>query len=295
MHAVDVDDARGERHELVLRRWARTDQPPDPGVVENEAAALTLVASVPELRAPCPRRRRSDGVDGRCARGRDDAAAGSRRARAFRHRHVRRRLGGDVASDTRGRGRGRERSPTTARGDSTASGIPRRGPAGPRSGVRVFEIARAPFAGAFRRPVSPRFSSRQCVVAPRVRVAASSTGRMRAAGPPRPMSHTAALNLAVLFGPEIADAFGVATDGSTTSRGSTSSTSSAGARSDAWRWHDAGRMDITTETLTTAFDDFLRGPRSLTGCRSACRGRARRTPAPTASGVGPGATGRRCA
>src|SRR5262245_11451405 len=28
VHAVDVDDGRGERHELVLRRWARVDLPP---------------------------------------------------------------------------------------------------------------------------------------------------------------------------------------------------------------------------------------------------------------------------
>ena len=43
MHAVAVEH-RGARHQLVLRRWARTDFPPDIGVVENEAAALTLLA-----------------------------------------------------------------------------------------------------------------------------------------------------------------------------------------------------------------------------------------------------------
>jgi aminoglycoside phosphotransferase (APT) family kinase protein len=52
MHAVDVADKRGERHEVVLRRWARTDLPPDPGVVENEAATLTLLSQVPKLPAP---------------------------------------------------------------------------------------------------------------------------------------------------------------------------------------------------------------------------------------------------
>jgi len=52
MHAVDVDDGRGETHRLVLRRWARRDVPPDPGVVGNEAAALTALASAPGLRVP---------------------------------------------------------------------------------------------------------------------------------------------------------------------------------------------------------------------------------------------------
>ena len=57
MHAVDVE-ARGGRHHLVLRRWTRTDLPPDDGVVENEAAALTAVAGqgipVPDLVAADP-------------------------------------------------------------------------------------------------------------------------------------------------------------------------------------------------------------------------------------------------
>ncbi|HEY5173243.1 MAG TPA: aminoglycoside phosphotransferase family protein, partial [Acidimicrobiia bacterium] len=52
VHAVDVDDAGGNRHELVLRRWVRADLPPDPGVVEHEAATLTLLASLSGLDAP---------------------------------------------------------------------------------------------------------------------------------------------------------------------------------------------------------------------------------------------------
>jgi hypothetical protein len=52
VHAVDIEAGNGERHEVVLRRWVRADQPPDPGVVENEAAALTLVASAPAVTTP---------------------------------------------------------------------------------------------------------------------------------------------------------------------------------------------------------------------------------------------------
>jgi hypothetical protein len=44
MHAVDVEDDAGTRHELVMRRWVRADAPPDPGAVENEVSALTLLA-----------------------------------------------------------------------------------------------------------------------------------------------------------------------------------------------------------------------------------------------------------
>jgi aminoglycoside phosphotransferase (APT) family kinase protein len=52
MHAVDVEDNVGERHEVVLRRWARIDLPPDPGVVENETATLTLLGQVTTVPAP---------------------------------------------------------------------------------------------------------------------------------------------------------------------------------------------------------------------------------------------------
>ena len=65
VHAVDVEDDRAHRHELVLRRWARTDLPPDDGVVENEAAALQLLAAAPapvtpQLLACDPEARRAD-------------------------------------------------------------------------------------------------------------------------------------------------------------------------------------------------------------------------------------------
>jgi Ser/Thr protein kinase RdoA (MazF antagonist) len=51
MHAIDVADG-DTRHRLVLRRWARTDFGPDDGVVENERAALLLLAGADSLAAP---------------------------------------------------------------------------------------------------------------------------------------------------------------------------------------------------------------------------------------------------
>jgi aminoglycoside phosphotransferase (APT) family kinase protein len=53
VHALDVDDTRGRRHDLILRRWARTDLVTDVGVVENEAATLTFLETcAPGLVAP---------------------------------------------------------------------------------------------------------------------------------------------------------------------------------------------------------------------------------------------------
>jgi aminoglycoside phosphotransferase (APT) family kinase protein len=51
MHAIDVFDGE-RRHHLVLRRWARTDVAPDPGVVETECAALALLGSFEGLPVP---------------------------------------------------------------------------------------------------------------------------------------------------------------------------------------------------------------------------------------------------
>jgi aminoglycoside phosphotransferase (APT) family kinase protein len=53
VHAVDVDDG-AHVHQLVLRRWVRTDLPPDNGVVENESAALALLADA-RFDIPVPR------------------------------------------------------------------------------------------------------------------------------------------------------------------------------------------------------------------------------------------------
>src|SRR5207247_2396701 len=57
VHAVDVA-VSGERHPLVLRRWARPELPPEPGAVENEARTLAAIAATaipaPELIACDP-------------------------------------------------------------------------------------------------------------------------------------------------------------------------------------------------------------------------------------------------
>jgi aminoglycoside phosphotransferase (APT) family kinase protein len=46
VHAIDVADGE-RRHRLVLRRWARPELPPEPGAVENEACALAAIAPSP--------------------------------------------------------------------------------------------------------------------------------------------------------------------------------------------------------------------------------------------------------
>lgn len=57
VHAVTVERA-GRRHDFVLRRWARRDIPPDEGIVEHEAEVLTMLEStslaVPRLVAYDP-------------------------------------------------------------------------------------------------------------------------------------------------------------------------------------------------------------------------------------------------
>jgi aminoglycoside phosphotransferase (APT) family kinase protein len=64
MHSLDVDDGTGTVDRLVLRRYARTDMPPDIGVVENEAAALGVIESTaipaPRLVATDPRGTETD-------------------------------------------------------------------------------------------------------------------------------------------------------------------------------------------------------------------------------------------
>jgi len=51
MHAIDIADGNAT-HRLVLRRWARTDFGPDTGVVQNERAALVLLADARSITAP---------------------------------------------------------------------------------------------------------------------------------------------------------------------------------------------------------------------------------------------------
>jgi hypothetical protein len=65
------------------------------------------------------------------------------------------------------------------------------------------------------------------------------------------------LNLALLFGAEVADAFS-SRYGRIDDLAWFDLVDVVGFGTlDAWRWHDAGRPDITLETLTQAFDDFL--------------------------------------
>ena len=255
MHAVDVDDARGERNELVLRRWARTDQPPDPGVVENEAAALTLLASVPGLRAPAlvaadPTGSMADvpAVVMRRLPGRDELAPSDIDAFVdglvvtLRAIHAV-GIGPGVLADYRPWGLDRLGDPP---------------PWSRRPAVwrRAFEIARHP---------SPEHPAVLChrdfhpgnVLWHHGRVSGVVDWTHACRGPAAADVAHCRLNLALLFGPEVADAFG-RRYGRLEDLAWFDLVDVVGwGTPEAWRWQDAGRTDITTETVTTAFEDFL--------------------------------------
>jgi aminoglycoside phosphotransferase (APT) family kinase protein len=255
MHAVDVDDADGERHELVLRRWARADQPPDPGVVENEAAALSILASVSEPRAP---RLVAADPTGSCAGvpavvmtrlpGRDELAPPD--VDAFLDGMVSTlhaihglKLAPGALDDYRPWGLGAFADPPP---------WSRR----PEVWRRAFDIARNPV---------PEYPAVLChrdfhpgnVLWHDARVTGVIDWTHACRGPAAADVAHCRLNLALLFGAEVADAFS-SRYGRIDDLAWFDLVDVVGFGTlDAWRWHDAGRPDITLETLRQAFDDFL--------------------------------------
>lgn len=257
VHAVDVDDGGGERHEVVLRRWARTDLPPDPGVVENEATTLTLLESLADL--PVPSLVVAD-------------PGGN---------------GADVPAVVMTRLHGTD--------DLAPLDLDRYLDALVRALHRIHAVPVAPDALWPYRPWNldgglelPHWSTRPDVWARAVAIARDGVpghervlchrdfhpgnvlwhhGQLSGVvdwshaciGPAAADVAHCRVNLTLLFGPNVADEF-ARRYGPVDDLAWFDIADVVGFdRIDAWRWQDAGRPDITNESIGAAFDDFLAG------------------------------------
>jgi len=255
VHAVDVDDAEGTRHELVLRRWVRTDIPPDPGVVENEAATLTLLACLPALDTPSL------------------VAADPSGARAGAPSLVMTRLRGryvlapdDVDAFVDGLATTLHAVhalpvPPGALGDYRPWGLddltelPPRW-SGPDVWSHALEIARRTVP-AHRRVLCHRDFHPGNVLWHRGRVSGVVDWTHACIGPAAADVAHCRLNLTLLFGLEIADDF-ARRYGPLDDLAWFDLVDVVGSGLvEAWRWRDAGRTDITQHTLAQSLDDFL--------------------------------------
>jgi len=255
VHAVDVDDGAGARHELVLRRWARTDLPPDPGVVENEAAVLTLLHDVervctPRLVVADPEGAAADApaVVMTRLRGTDDLAP----------LDLDRYLDALVAALREIHGTVVAPGALPAYRPWNVDGPIERPPWSTRPDVweRAVEIARAPIP-AHRPALCHRDFHPANVLWHHGELSGVVDWSHACTGPVAVDVAHCRVNLSLLFGRDVADDFAhrygpvehlawfdlVDVVGFDTI--------------DAWRWQDAGRLDITSESIGAAFDDFL--------------------------------------
>jgi aminoglycoside phosphotransferase (APT) family kinase protein len=255
MHAVDVEDGHRNRHELVLRRWARIDTRPDPGVVQNEAAALTVLTSAPDLLVPTLVATDPDGIH-------SDAPT-----------LVMTRLGGrdelappDIDGFLDGlvttlRAVHAVPVPPGALYDYRPWGLgdltePPSWSRRPDIWHRACEIVRHPVP-AYRGVLCHRDFHPGNVLWHHGRVTGVVDWSHACLGPAAADVAHCRLNLAVLFGLDVADEFGrrfgpvddLAWFDVVDAVGTTPP--------ETWRWHDAGRTDITIDGLARSLDVFL--------------------------------------
>jgi Phosphotransferase enzyme family len=260
VHAVDVGDDGGNRHELVLRRWVRADLPPDPGVVEHEAAALTLLASVSSLDAPgleTPVLVAADPTGARAdapslvmtrLRGRYELAPGD--IDAFVDGLVTALQAVHAAPVHPG-----------ALGDYQPWGLddltePPAGWSGPDVWSHALGIARRPVP-AHRPVLCHRDFHPGNVLWHHGRVSGVVDWTHACIGPAAADVAHCRLNLTLLFGLEIADDF-ARRYGPLDDLAWFDLVDVVGCGPvEAWRWRDAGRTDITQDTLVQSLDDFL--------------------------------------
>jgi aminoglycoside phosphotransferase (APT) family kinase protein len=249
VHAVDVVD--GDRRDaLVLRRWARIDLPPDPGVVENEATVLTALAASP---LPVPRLLAADAE----ARATDVPAV------------LMTRLGGrgDLAPKSLDR-YVEELAEALHEIQAVAAALGAYDPwidcvdmpptNVPDVWTRAIEITHAPFQ-ATRTVLCHRDFHPGNVLWTRGRVSAVVDWSHACVGPPAADVAHCRLNLALLFGLDTANAFasafGPVEDLARFDVEHTVSAHDIG--NQLWRFHDAGRTDLTAALIAERRDAFL--------------------------------------
>jgi aminoglycoside phosphotransferase (APT) family kinase protein len=253
VHAVDVA-ANGERHQLVLRRWARPELPPDPGAVENEARALEAIAETaipaPELVASDADAAHADVPAVLMTRlpGRDVLAPDD----------VPRWLDGLATTLRTIHAANPPRLGAYAPWNLEVQGTPPTWTRTPEVWERAIEIANAP---------TPAFEPRLChrdyhpgnVLWQRGRISGVVDWPNACLGPVAVDLAHCRLNLALLLGIEVADAFAraygrvddVAYFDLRDAVGAT------GIVDELWRFHDAGRTDLTTDLVIDRVDAFV--------------------------------------
>ena len=262
MHAIDVEDGK-RLHRLVLRRWARTDLAPDIGVVENEAAALGLLASASTstTRLPVPRLVATDSKGAHADApavlmtrlpGRDVLAPGD--LDAFLDRLVETlRAIHEVPVPPGTLNYFRPWSLDTVTAPPPWS---RR----PEVWERAIEIAHQPVPVHERVLVHRDFWPGN-VLWQRGNLTGVVDWTHACRGPRAADVAHCRGNLALLFGFDVADEFtrryGEVDDLAWHDIVDTVSLGDEAAAPDAWRWHDAGRPDITTERIIAVHDEIL--------------------------------------
>jgi aminoglycoside phosphotransferase (APT) family kinase protein len=255
MHAVDVERA-GTRHRLVLRRWARADIPPEIGAVENEAAVLGVLdaSRVPAPRlvavdargdltdAPTVLMTRVPGRDMLSPPDVDTMLAGLAETLHLIHAvdvppgvlNYYRPWGLDTVL---------EPPPWSRRPDVWA---------------RAIEVAHEPVP-AHTRVLCHRDFHPGNVLWLRGRVSGIVDWTAGCRGPAAADVAHCRSNLALLFGQSVADNFarryGALADLAWHDIADVVSTGEE--VPEAWRWHDAGRSDVTVEHIIDARDEFL--------------------------------------